>query len=189
MPPATRKICDYPGCTRGPPDDDGNATPYITELGIATRAEVVADLMNHVKMAHELPLKLKESQADATRAEAEKLRAEAEKLRAEQPIPAVDAQEHSGGAAVTTPRPVLDKRAAIPRPEVDEGVNESDWSFFSAQWQRYKTSTQLSGTAEAQHLWAACSTVLQRSQHNAGAGSITDPGELMVKVKELAVKK
>ena len=63
------------------------------------------------------------------------------------------------------PRPVMDKRAAIPRPEVDEGVTESDWSFFSAQWERYKSSTSLAGEAEAQHLWAACSQALQRSLH------------------------
>merc|ERR1712082_488581 len=69
------------------------------------------------------------------------------------------------------------------------GVNESDWSFFSAQWGRYKTSTKLTGESEAQHLWAACSSTLQRSLHNAGAGSITDPVALMAQVKELAVKK
>ena len=40
--------------------------------------------MNHVKMAHELPMKLKEAQAVTMHAEVEKLRAEADKLKAEQ---------------------------------------------------------------------------------------------------------
>ena len=160
MPPATRKYCNYPGCDGGDPDGHGNPTPYLTEEGIPTRADVVADLMNHVKMAHELPLKAKEQATEATRAEAEKIRAEAEKIRAEQP-------EGRHGASENVARPVLDKRAVIPRPEVDEGVTESDWSFFSAQWSRYKLSTKLEGASEAQHLWAACSTVLQRSLHNA----------------------
>ena len=79
MAPATRKYCDYPGCDRGP-----ESGPYVTDEGIATRADVMADLNNHVRMAHELPLKLQESKAEATRAEAERLRAEAEKLWAEQ---------------------------------------------------------------------------------------------------------
>ena len=187
MPPATRKVCDYPGCDRGPGDAEGNPTPYVTEEGIPTRAEVVSDLMNHVKMAHELPNKAKESQAEATRAEAEKLRAEAEKLRAERP--SGGGAELVEGTTERAGRGIVDKRAAIPRPEVDEGVTESDWSFFTAQWDRYKETTQLSGTTEAQHLWAACSTILQRSLHNAGAGKVTDPVELMTKVKELAVKK
>ena len=84
MAPAARKYCDYPGCDRGP-EVNGQPTPYITDEGIATRADVMADLNNHVRMAHELPLKMQESKAEATRAEAERLRAEAEKLRAEQP--------------------------------------------------------------------------------------------------------
>ena len=185
MAPAARKYCDYPGCDRGP-ELNGQPTPYITDEGIATRADVMADLNNHVRMAHELPLKMQESKAEATRAEAERLRAEAEKLRAEQP----PGQGGGGPGEVSREaRPVLDKRAAIPRPEIDEGVNESDWSFFSAQWSRYKKSTSLSGDSEAQHLWAACSTTLQRSLHNAGAGRIIDPLELMIKVKELSVKK
>ncbi len=49
---ATRKLCDYPAFDKGVPDGDGNPTPYLTEEGIATRADVVTDLMNHVKMAH-----------------------------------------------------------------------------------------------------------------------------------------
>lgn len=66
-------------------------------------------------------------------------------------------------------------------------MNESDWSFFSAQWGQYKSITSMSGESEAQHLWAACSAVLQRSLHNGGAGKITDPMEFMIKIKELSV--
>ena len=102
-------------------------------------------------------------------------------MRAERP--------ETGGSGVVTSREVVDKRASIPRPEVDEGINESDWSFFQAQWARYKASTRLSESAETQHLWAACSQTLQRSLHNGGAGVLTDPGTLLERVKELAVKK
>ena len=109
MAPAGRKHCDYPGCDRGPVVD-GQPTPYVTEEGIATRADVLADLNNHVRMAHELPMKLQESKAEATRAEADRLRAEAEKLRAEQG----SSQAEGAGEGVRNVRPVLDKRAAIP---------------------------------------------------------------------------
>ena len=130
MAPAARKMCDYPGCNTGVPDGQGNPTPYMTEEGIPTRAEVSQDLRDHVKMAHELPLKHKEAAAEQTKADADKLRAEAEVLRAS--ASPSTAPVGSGGES-RGPRPVVDKRAAIPRPEVDEGVTESDWSFFSAQ--------------------------------------------------------
>ena len=75
-------------------------------------------------MAHELPLKHKEANAEQTKADADKLRAEAEVLRA----------GTSGTTAVGTgergPQPVLDKWAAMPRPEVDEGVTELDCFFL-----------------------------------------------------------
>ena len=172
MAPATRKSCDFPGCSKGEPDGQGNLTPYLTEKGLPTRADVSQDLDRHIKMAHELPLKHKEAQAEQTKADADKLRAETEVLRAGTPGTVASPGDQSRSL-----RPVMDKRAAIPRPEVDEGVTESDWSFFSAQWERYKSSTSLSGEAEAQHLWAACSKALQRSLHNAGAGRLVDTAE------------
>ena len=66
---------------------------------------------------------------------------------------------------------------------------EGDWSFLVAQWARYKGSTGLSGESETQHMWNACSEVLQRSLHNTGAGQLVVAEELMEKIKGLAVKK
>ena len=184
MAPAARKMCIYPGCNTGVPDGQGNPTPYMTEEGIPTRAEVSQDLRDHVKMAHELPLKHKEAAAEQTKADADKLRAEAQVLHAGTLGTVASTGDQSRGS-----RPIMDKRAAFPRPEDDEGITESDWSFFTAQWERYKLSTSLSGEAEAQHLWVACSQALQRSLHNAGAGAIVEPVEVMLKINELAVKK
>ena len=146
MAPAARKFCDYPGCSKGGKDGSGNPLPYQTEEGIPTREGVKEDLNNHVRMAHELPLKHKEAAAEELRAEADKLRAEAAKLAAEKST----GVEGTGVRGQGSARTIVDKRAAIPRPSIDEGVTESDWSFFAAQWTRYKTSTDLSGVAEVQ---------------------------------------
>ena len=127
MPQASRKHCDYRGCDRGLVVD-GQATLYIMEEGNPTRAKVVQDLLNNIRMAHELPVKLQESQAEATRVVDKKLRAEAEKLRAEQP--ATSAKGQGDGSGTRVPKPVVDKWAAIPIPKVYEEVNESNWSFF-----------------------------------------------------------
>ena len=108
MPNARRQTCDYPGCRGGTPDDDCNPQPYVTEEGLARRDEVSADMKEHVRRAHELPLEAAKSEVEKIKAEAEKLRYEAEKLRAERPPKA-------GEPAATTPREVVDKRATIPR--------------------------------------------------------------------------
>ena len=96
-------------------------------------------------MAHELPLRMAESKVNQLKAEADKLRAEAEKLAAERPPPVTVAPVVHQSGSEQPPRPIIDKRAVIPRPSVDEGITESDWSFFAAQWGRYKSSTALSG--------------------------------------------
>ena len=83
MPNAARKRCDFPGCSLGTPDKDGQPTPYITADGLALRAEVTADLMSHVKIAHEVPLQLLQAQWDDKLAEANLRKAEAEKIREE----------------------------------------------------------------------------------------------------------
>ena len=83
MPPAARKRCDFPGCSAGEPDEDGNGGPYITPEGLALRAEVTADLLQHVEFAHTLPIKMLEAQLDAHKAEADLRMAEADKIREE----------------------------------------------------------------------------------------------------------
>ena len=49
-------------------------------------------------------------------------------------------------------------------------------------------STGISGDEAVQQLWTACSLTLQRSLHNGGATSITDPKALLDIIKTLAVK-
>ena len=185
MPPARRKPCPFPGCEQGEPDDNGMPSPWLTTEGIPTRAEVDEELREHVRMAHELILQHKKIEVEKIREEANKIRAEAEKNVSERP----PGQVVPGQVVQSVARETKEKRAVIPRPTVDEGITEGDWSFFVAQWARYKASTGLSGEAEAQHMWAACSEVLQRSLHNAGAGSLVVAEELMEHIKKLAVKK
>ena len=91
-------------------------------------------------------------------------------------------QEHHG------PR-TQDRRDRIPRPQVDEGISQSDWNFFSSQWSHYIKGTGLVGESMVLHLWEACSELLQRSLHHAGAGSEENADALMSTIKTLAVKK
>ena len=165
MPYATRKTCGFPGCDHGEPDGDGNPMPYVTPEGIATRAKVSEELKEHVHMAHELAIEQGKLEVNKLNAEAAKIQAEAAKITAEQGpgTGSVDVHPRSEGQAP------VEKRAVIPRSQVEEGITESDWSFFTAQWARYKASTGLSDASETQHLWAACAESLQRSLHNAGA--------------------
>ena len=169
MPYAARKTCVVPGCTLGGPNDDGVLQPYITPEGISSRAEVSEELKEHVRMAHELALEAGKLEVSKLNAEAAKLQAEAEKIAAKRggATGSGEVQARSEG------RTSVEKRAVIPRPQVEEGITESDWLFFVAQWARYKASTGLSEASETQHLWAACAESLQRSLHNAGAGRIT----------------
>ena len=53
----------------------------------------------------------------------------------------------------------------------------------------YVLGTGLTGEAVILHLWQACTEALQRTLHHSGAGSITDPEELLKTIKQLAVKK
>ena len=145
MPPAARKNCDFPGCIAGPTDEDGTRTQYITPEGLATRAEVTADLLQHVEMAHILPIKLLEAQRDATQAEANKATAEAAKIREERG----PGEQLPQANPVTVQRDSKPKVESIPRPTIDEGVTESDWSFFTNQWDRYVQGTGLTGVQRA----------------------------------------
>ena len=54
MPNATRKVCDFPNCTGGPPDENQLPTPYVTAADLRTREEVSADMDSHVNVAHQL---------------------------------------------------------------------------------------------------------------------------------------
>ena len=183
MPPAARKHCDFPGCASGEPDEEGQRGSYTTPEGLATRAEVNTDLMQHVEIAPTLPLKMLEAQRDAHKAEAELRKAEAAKIREErgtleEPTPATHAPTRTGP-----------KVEPIPRPTIDKGMTESDSSFFTNQWDRYILGTGLTGDTVALQLWAACTTTLQKSLHNGGAGHITDRKQLLDVIKSLAVER
>ena len=143
MAPAQRKRCDFSRCSAGDPDEDGNSRPYVPTEGLALRTEVTADLLQHVKIAHELPLQILQALRDAHTAEAGLRKAEAEKIREER-----SPQDPALPAAATTPR-TNPKAESIPCPTVDEGATESDWSFFEHQWDRYIKGTGLTGETVA----------------------------------------
>ena len=170
MAPATRKVCDFPGCDAGEPDGDDCPQPYATPSNLQTRDEVSQDLREHVFRAHELPLRVSEAAVNKLKAETGKIQAETARVVADRPAPApvqVQAPQYSEH---TTPR-MQDRRDKIPHPQVDEGISQSDWNFFTSQWERYVKGTGLAGESVVLHLWEACSNTLQRSLHHAGAGS------------------
>ena len=138
MPNATRKICDFPECDKGEPDEDGGPTPYITPEGIATRQEVSADLTSHVFRAHELPLRHQEAAVNKLRAETEKVQAETARVLADRApaVPAVPAPPQQ--PAPQHAHHNIDRRDRMPRPQIDEGVSQSDWNFFTECCKIYK---------------------------------------------------
>ena len=182
MPPAARQRCNFPGCNRGPPDEDGVNDCYTTPEGLATRELVSQYLKEHVEMAHMLPIKALEAEERNILAQATLVKAEADKIRAKRPPD----QQAATTASSTTSGPKTEK---IPCPTIDEGVSEGDWGFFVAQWERYVNGTNISGTTATQQLWAACSTTLQKSLHNGRAGTVTDSTVLLDVIKSLAVKR
>ena len=186
MPAAARKRCNFPACDRGMPDEDGNPDCYTTPEGLQTRDQVSADLKEHVDMAHLMPIRMLEAEEKKLQAQANLVKAEADKLRAERP-PGESGNTAANNAPAGSSHAGA-KTEKIPRPTVDEGVSEGDWGFFVSQWKRYVTGTGISGDIVAQQLWAACTTVLQKSLHNSGAGNITDPKVLLDLIKSLAVQ-
>lgn len=136
MPNATRKVCDYPTCTRGPLDANGIATPYVTPTGLQTREDVNEDLRVHVDTAHLLPIRLAEAETKKIEAEARRIEAEAARnLSTREPAPQPTPQTTS--TETSAPRQFTEKRDTLPRPHIELESSESDWSFFAAQWRRY----------------------------------------------------
>ena len=129
MPPATRKQCDYPGCALGEPNEDGIRANYVTPEGLATRADIMADYLQHVEVAHKLAIQLLEAQCDADQAKAILEQAKAERIMEER-----GPTEAEATPATAHQRDGKPKVESIPRPTIDEGVTESDWSFFVNQW-------------------------------------------------------
>ena len=83
MPPAARKVCDYPGCQSGPPGENAAPSPLITAENNITKEEVTADLKDHTERAHLLPLRLAENATKAREAEALVIQVQATLLREE----------------------------------------------------------------------------------------------------------
>ena len=50
-----------------------------------------------------------------------------------------------------------------PRPTICEGSTDSDWVYFTDQWERYKRSTKLDSQNAVDQLWACCSEELARA--------------------------
>ena len=122
------------------------------------------------------------------KADTTKLEAETAKLIAERPAaPPTSPTSPPAGSPAETTSSRGDRRDKIPHPVVDENINESDWSFFHSQWNRYVKGTGLQGPSLVMHLWEACSEPLQQSLHHAGADKEEDMEILMAKVRQLAI--
>ena len=139
-----RVKCQVAGCVSGELDDNkGVPGPYWTDPDCCTIAERTGDLKDHVHMVHELAIEQVTAQASKISAEAEKLKAEADKLKAET---LATGSGDSGSSSKGK------RRALMIFPVIEEGVTESDWSFFLAKWVRYSAATEISGGASIRHL-------------------------------------
>ena len=166
MPTPARRMCEYPGCEGGPPDDDGVRGPYWTHEDNVRREEVIDDLKQHVKMVHELPIHTKQAATEALKA------ATSANLQSQQPQ-----------------QTFHQKRDSIPRPTIEDTATEADWAFFVAQWKRYVHGSQMTASQELQQLWSACSTNLQRQLHNGGGQNVDNMLQLLNNIKVLVVRR
>lgn len=179
MPPAAPRTCEFPDCSSGPPDGDGLPTPYTTRSDNNTRAELMEDLNSHMRMRHELP-----AQSNSTALLAEqnrRIKAETAKILAE--------KYNNQDRDRTEERRFHQKSDSIPRPSIQEGSSDSDWSFFEAQWKCYTMGSNMTAAEEIQQLWAACTQSLQRQLHNGGGTRAKTPTQLLSSIKFLAVKR
>lgn len=90
---------------------------------------------------------------------------------------------HSNVQATIRPKP-----APVSRPLIDLGSSEHDWRFFTAEFDRYKRTTGVTGTSVLDEIWH-CQAKPLRSLMQAEA-SITELNTeelLLAKIKSLAV--
>ena len=100
--------------------------------------------------------------------------------------------EDSNAASVestTSRRKNNSKIEAIPCPKIKENCIQSDWSFFTAQWQSYVSGTSMTQQQQVNQLWAACLEDLQRSLHNGNSAKIDNPLLLLENIRLIAVGK
>ena len=80
------------------------------------------------------------------------------------------------------------KQEKLPRPALDTGITEADWTFFESQWKRYKRSTRLLGQDAIDQLWACASEELGRQCHDAGMTEDTTEEELLAMFKRCSIR-
>ena len=93
-------------------------------------------------------------------------------------------QQHPGGAGGGG----LPKPDRLPRPTTGEGSTDSDWVYFTDQWERYKRSTKLDGQNAVDQLWACCSEELARAVYDSGVKNSSDEASLLTAIKKLSVR-
>ena len=67
-------------------------------------------------------------------------------------------QQVSGGGS--------SKQEKLPRPTLETGISDADWSFFVSQWERYKRSTKILGQEAVDQLWACASEEMAKLNEN-----------------------
>ena len=80
------------------------------------------------------------------------------------------------------------RQERLPRPTLDTGITEADWTFFESQWERYKRSTRLDGQDATDQLWACASDELSRQAHDAGASKDTSEADLIALLKLCSIR-
>ena len=80
------------------------------------------------------------------------------------------------------------RQERLPRPTLDTGITEADWTFFESQWDRYKRSTRLEGQDATDQLWACASDELSRQAHDAGANKDTSEADLIALLKLCSIR-
>ena len=83
---------------------------------------------------------------------------------------------------------VSSRQERLPRPTLDTGITEADWTFFESQWERYKRSTRLLGQDATDQLWACASDELSRQAHDARANKDTSQADLITMFKLCSVR-
>ena len=183
MPVASRRTCEFPGCVSGPiPEGSETPGPYISHVDFTTRAEVQEDIRDHVNMVHNLPLEHQKLSVKQYKVQTERMKVTNSEADGDDSNP-------DSIASSTASRKSHSKLESIPRPRIKENCTQSDWSFFSAQWERYVSGSDMTPQQQINHLWASCSEDLQRSLHNGNSAKIQDPAILLGNIQLIAVKK
>ena len=97
-------------------------------------------------------------------------------------------QAHPGPGQQQGPAVGGSKQEKLPRPNLEAGISDADWNFFTAQWERYKRSTKLMGQDAIDQLWACASQELSRQCHNAGASKDINEKDLLDLLRLYSIK-